>query len=356
MIRKDYTSTYILDKNKPLRETAKLAGPSAMVTWLLIIWSNWPSHWLSQISLAMPIQTVAKMALNLYLHNRKDISLLCSILPLLTHYPILKPNSNTFTLNPTLRKKRHIMPTSKTVAFISGANSGIGLAAATQLAKDHGYHVIIGSRNAAAGEKVVAALISDGHSASSVQLDVTSDESITAAVRKVEQEFGVLDVLVNNAGILIDKGGIESRLALPTRELFDRTLSTNIIGAACLTEACLPLLRKAELPRLVFVSSRMGSVSEATNKQTVYYGTDYKAYDCSKAALNMLALNYARMMDDGNAMVNVVCPGLVKTKLTNETRYGTSTEVGAQRIVELATAAKGGPTFSFTDRDGVIPW
>lgn len=75
----------------------------------------------------------------------------------------------------------------------------------TQLAKDHGYHVIVGSRNAAAGEKVAAALVGDGASASSLQLDITSDESIAAAASWAEREFGVLDVLVNNAGILLDR-------------------------------------------------------------------------------------------------------------------------------------------------------
>lgn len=250
------------------------------------------------------------------------------------------------------------MPAKKTIALVSGANAGIGLAVATQLVKDHAYHVIIGSRNAAAGEKVAADLVADGYSASSVQLDVLSDESIAATTSWIEREFGVLDVLINNAGILLDyvPGVIEAYKDLTTRELFDQTFSTNIIGAACLTEACVPLLRKSDLPRLVFVSSRMGSLSEATNKSTSFYSMDYKAYDSSKAALNMLALNYARILDDDGAMVNVVCPGLVKTKLTNDTPWGSSTELGAKRIVDLATASKGGQTATFSDREGSVPW
>ena len=250
------------------------------------------------------------------------------------------------------------MPAKETIVLISGANAGIGLAVATQLAKDHGYHVIIGSRKVAAGEKVAAALVADGFSATAVQLDVTSDESIVAATSWIEREFGVLDVLINNAGILLDyvPGLTDAYKSLSTRDLFNQTFSTNIIGVACLTEACLPLLRKSELPRLVFVSSRMGSLSEATNKSTMFYSLDYKAYDASKAALNMLALNYARILDNDGAMVNVACPGLVKTKLTNDHPYGSSTELGAQRIVQLATASKGGPTATFSDRDGSIPW
>ncbi|KAF2099003.1 NAD(P)-binding protein [Rhizodiscina lignyota] len=248
----------------------------------------------------------------------------------------------------------------KTTALISGANAGIGRAVATQLAKDHGYHVIVGSRNEAAGKEVAGALIADGSAASSVQLDLTSDESISAAVSWIEHEFGVLDVLINNAGILIDRVSksdvAEGHKQLSTRELFTQTFNTNVIGTACLTEACLPLLRKSDFARLVFVSSRMGSLTLSTNKETPYYSIDYKVYDSSKAALNMLALNYARILDDVGAKVNAACPGLVQTKLTNYHAWGTSTELGAQRIVQLATCGKDGPTATFSDRDGSIPW
>jgi NAD(P)-dependent dehydrogenase (short-subunit alcohol dehydrogenase family) len=247
--------------------------------------------------------------------------------------------------------------TKQTVALISGANQGIGLAVATQLAKDHGYHVIIGSRNAAVGKEVASALTADGFLASSVQLDLSSDDSIAAAVSWIEREFGVLDVLVNNAGILIDyvPGLTDAYKDLSTRELFTHTFSTNVIGTACLTEACLPLLRKSEFARLVFVSSRMGSLSLSTDKSTMYYNIDYKAYDSSKAAVNMLALNYARILEGDGALVNVACPGLVKTKLTNML-MGESPELGAKRIVELATAAKGGLTGTFSDLHGEVPW
>ncbi|KAF2665021.1 short chain dehydrogenase reductase [Microthyrium microscopicum] len=245
-------------------------------------------------------------------------------------------------------------PSKKTVALISGSNTGIGLAVAQQLAKDHGYHVIIASRNEASGKGEADKLVADGFAASSVQLDITSDDSITKAVSWIEKEFGVLDVLINNAAILLDSH--EQYKDLTPRELFSQTLNTNVTGTACLTEACLPLLRKSEFARLIFVSSRMGSIQETLNKETLYYNTDYKAYDCSKAALNMLALNYARILNDTGVLVNVACPGLVKTKATAYHPYGTTTDVGAIRIVQLATAGKGTATATFTDRDGVIPW
>lgn len=239
-----------------------------------------------------------------------------------------------------------------TIALVSGGNVGIGLAVATGLAKEHGYHVIVGARNAEAGATVAASLAGHGFPASSVQLDLTSQESITAAVKSIEENYGRLDVLVNNAGILID-GFIPGQT---TRELFDQTFSTNVIGTACLTEACLPLLRQSALPRIVFVSSRMASLAEGTNRSMPFFHYDFKAYDASKAAVNMLALNYARLLEDKSGLVNVACPGLVSTKLNNYNPDGVPPEVGAQRIIELATLKKGGPTATFSDRDGSIPW
>ena len=247
--------------------------------------------------------------------------------------------------------------TDRTIVLVTGGNQGIGLSVATQLAKDHGYHVIIGSRNAAAGEKAAASITTGGFSASSVQLDITSDESITAAVNHINRNFGVLDVLINNAGILIDyvPGLTDESKDLSTRDLFTQTMNTNVISTACLTEACLPLLRKSSFARLVFVSSIMGSLLKSTDKSTLWYNIDYKAYDCSKAAMNMLALNYARILAEEGALVNVACPGLVKSNLTRHL-MGESTDVGAQRIVELATAEKGGQTATFSDRHGEVPW
>ena len=178
------------------------------------------------------------------------------------------------------------------IALVSGSNQGIGLAVATALSRDHGYHVIVGSRKEAAGKEAADSIKAKGGLASTVQLDMASDDSIKAAVAWIEKEFGVLDVLVNNAAIMIDyiPGMTDESKDVPLRTIFSRTFETNVVGTACLTDACVPLLRKSELPRIVFVSSKMGSISEATNKDSFYYSYDYKAYDCSKAAVNMLAM------------------------------------------------------------------
>lgn len=241
----------------------------------------------------------------------------------------------------------------KTIVLISGANQGIGLATATRLAREHNYHVIIGSRNLENGSKVTEQLKSEGLSADTVQLDTQSDDSIAAATAYLAETYGHIDVLINNAGVLLDRAN------LPIRQLYDTTFSVNVAGTACLTEALLPLLRKsAGRPRVIFVSSAMGSLNISLDSSTMFYKTDYKAYDASKAAVNMLMINYSRILADKKAFVNAVCPGLVSTNLTGYIAQGTTTEVGAQRLVELATVTGKDTdvTGTFSNKDGSLPW
>ncbi|KAH6972530.1 hypothetical protein BKA56DRAFT_594216 [Ilyonectria sp. MPI-CAGE-AT-0026] len=239
------------------------------------------------------------------------------------------------------------------LALITGATQGIGRTVAQILASKHSYHAIIAARNPQDGEKVATDLREAGHKASVVQLDLSSPDSIQGTIASIEKEFGYLDVLVNNAGILLDHNP-----SLNTWDLFSNTFTTNIIGTATLTEGLLPLLRKAKAqpPRVVFVTSIMGSLERATDKTTPYYNIDYKAYDASKAAVNMLMINYVRELDGVGAKVNSVCPGLVKTALNNFSEYGHSTEIGAERIIEMATLDENGPTGTVSDRNGPLPW
>jgi len=245
-----------------------------------------------------------------------------------------------------------------TIALVTGANKGIGRAVAIALAKDHGYTVIIGSRQATAGEALANELQSQGHQASSVQLDLSSDESINNAIKTIEQKYGRLDVHVNNAGVLLDPCH-PSKPKFPTRELWNTTFTTNIIGPACLTEALVPLLRKAQdgPPRIVFVSSSMSSLTNALNKSMPYYSLEATAYDCSKAAVNMLALQYVRLLEDIGGIVNIACPGLVSTDLTLFSPGATTPEEGAEEIVKLATDVEGKVNGTFSSKMfGTIPW
>ena len=203
------------------------------------------------------------------------------------------------------------------------------------------------------GNSVVKEICDGGHSASLIELDLKSAASIGAAISSIEQKFGYLDVLVNNAGIQLDTDPKCTKW-----DLYNNTFATNVIGPAVLTEGLLPLLRKAKAspPRIVFVSTIMGSFHYTQDPTVPWHSIDYKAYDSSKAAVNMLMLNFARVMEETGAKVNCVCPGLVKTKLTRFMEHGTSPEVGAEQVVEMATIGIDGPTATWTNKAGVVPF
>ncbi|KAL4928801.1 uncharacterized protein BDV17DRAFT_281860 [Aspergillus undulatus] len=244
---------------------------------------------------------------------------------------------------------------SRTLVLITGANQGIGLATAQILASKHNYHVIIGARNIAAGEKVASDLRAAGHAASSLEVDLSSEQSIKDAVATISRDFGYLDILINNAAILLD-GKANSYTS--TWDLYTKTFTPNVFGTGVLTDELLPLLRRAKAtpPTIIFVSSIMGSVSGSFDSSTFWYPVDYKVYDASKAAVNILTANYHRILGPEGGKVNSVCPGLVKSNLTGFSEYGETTETGATRIVELATAGKDGESGTFTNRDGAVPW
>ncbi|CAG9992994.1 unnamed protein product [Clonostachys byssicola] len=229
------------------------------------------------------------------------------------------------------------------VALITGANGGLGRAIAESLATEHGYHVVIGSRNAAEGEAVAVLLQQRGFSASNIQIDLLSDESIREAVKSVEAAHGELHVLVNNAGVHLEI----TETDLSTRQLLNQTFQVNTFGTTVLTEACLPLLLRADTPRIVFVSSRNGSISQSLDKDWPMYGVQHPAYKASKAALNMLAVRYVEKLEAVGGMVNMMVGFHPDAR---------SPEVAAKKVVEMATLGKGGPTGTFIDANGPIPW
>jgi NAD(P)-dependent dehydrogenase (short-subunit alcohol dehydrogenase family) len=252
---------------------------------------------------------------------------------------------------------------SKTVVLITGANKGIGRSAAQRLAREHGYSVIIGSRNLSAGERVAAELASEGHEAVAVQLDVLSDDSISAAAKFVEDRFGRLDVLVNNHGQFLDQWN-PSVPDISTRDLYTQTLAINVVGTACVTEAFLPLLKKAAHggPRVVFVSTSMSVLANALDKNQLYYPLNGAAYITSKTAVNMLALQYAKRLEDVGGKVNVACPGLVNSDLTQYAYsaydFSKTPDQGAEYIIKLATDAEEvkGRHGTFGSSEGDYPW
>ncbi len=246
----------------------------------------------------------------------------------------------------------------KPVALVTGANKGIGLQIAKDLAA-HGFTVLVGSRNLEYGETAAKTV---GADARGLQLDVTDQASITAAAERIRNELGHLDVLVNNAGIShagkpgrplpeMAKSGLMSVVSLDeVRKVWE----TNVFGVIAVTQAMLPLLREAPAARIVNISSIGGSPtwnSDPTNPHRAMFGT----YSSSKTALNAITLAFASDLESAGIKVNAACPGFTSTDLNNFA--GTRTvEQAAWEPVRLALLGPDGPTGTFSDENGPIPW
>jgi NAD(P)-dependent dehydrogenase (short-subunit alcohol dehydrogenase family) len=248
----------------------------------------------------------------------------------------------------------------KSVALVTGANQGIGLQIATDLTA-HGFTVLVGSRNLARGE---AAAKEVGPDARALQLDVTDRASIAAAAERIRKEFGRLDVLVNNAAIsntrLLPGESVEqySKSTRPSNVSLDElraVFETNVFGVVAVTQAMLPLLREAPAARIVNVSSGAGSLTRNSNPAFPYRSIFGPVYPASKTALNAMTLAMAIELETTGIKVNAACPGFTKTNLNNYA--GTQTvEEGAREPVRLALIGPDGPTGTFSNAAGPLPW
>jgi NAD(P)-dependent dehydrogenase (short-subunit alcohol dehydrogenase family) len=240
-------------------------------------------------------------------------------------------------------------------ALVTGANKGIGLEVAKQLAQ-HGYFVYIGSRNLESGLSAVRNLTSEGMSnVAAIQLDVTHSESVQAARKTVGERAAVLDVLVNNAGI---SGGFQQSALGSSGNQFKEVFETNLFGVVTATQAFIDLLRKSTAPRIINVSTSMASLTLASDLSSANYPTRFAIYQSSKAALNMYTINLAYELRDTPFKVNAVCPGWTKTDFTNHQGTSTVKEAG-QRIVKYAMIGDDGPTGKFFSEEyfaANIPW
>jgi NAD(P)-dependent dehydrogenase (short-subunit alcohol dehydrogenase family) len=230
-----------------------------------------------------------------------------------------------------------------TITLITGANKGLGFETARQLIKE-GHTVYLGSRDPERGKQAAASL-----GAELLVLDVTSDASVTAAAARVRGEAGHLDVLVNNAGI---PGGFKAAGETTAADL-ETVYGTNVFGVVRVTHAFLPLLELSTAPVIVNVSSGLGSLAVTNNPDRFESTLKGLAYPSSKSALNMLTSQYAKSYPQ--IRVNAVDPGYTATDL-NSNRGTQTIEQGAEIIVAMATTAPTGPTGTFRDRHGPVPW
>ncbi|WP_348787355.1 SDR family oxidoreductase [Leifsonia sp. NPDC080035] len=249
------------------------------------------------------------------------------------------------------------------IALITGANKGIGYETARRLA-ELGMTVLIGARDEQRGREAEASLRELGADARFVPLDVTDAASIARAAEWIDAEFGRLDVLVNNAGTAT----VSRQRALASETSLDdmrAVYEVNVFGLVAVTNAMLPLLRRAEAARIVNVSSEVGSIGSQSDPESPLYAMPASAqYPSSKAAVNMLTAMYARELRDTPIKVNAANPGFTDTDF-NDHRGIRSVQDGAEPSVHLATLPADGPSGILwghlwrSDREGgygVLPW
>lgn len=240
----------------------------------------------------------------------------------------------------------------QTITLITGANKGIGYEIAAGLGA-LGHTVGVGARSAERVSAAVEKLRAEGVDAFAVPLDVTSEESVTAAASLLSERFGRLDVLVNNAGVT---GGMPQTPTTVDPATMRTVVETNVIGVVRVTNAMLPLLRRSAAPRIVNMSSSVGSLTRQSSQSGVEaVGPISAAYSPSKTFLNAVTLQYAKELHDTNILINAACPGYCATDL-NGFRGIRTAQQGAAIAIHLATLPDNGPTGSFFEDAGVVPW
>ncbi|MGV2129583.1 SDR family oxidoreductase [Agrobacterium vitis] len=236
-------------------------------------------------------------------------------------------------------------------ALITGGNKGIGLSIARGLGK-LGYQVWIGSRDAERGRIAVAELEQAGIDARVLLLDVADPGSVEAASSFLNRQIDALDVLVNNAGIAL---GFSEPPSEQSMDELKAVYEVNVFGPVRVTQAFLPLLKKAEGARIVMMSSGLGSLGLVTDPTSIYSTANLLAYNSSKTALNAVSVAFAKELAPLGIKVNAVEPGSVATDLNGNSGALTPDE-GAVSAIRLATIGADGPTGGFFGHDGIQPW
>jgi NAD(P)-dependent dehydrogenase (short-subunit alcohol dehydrogenase family) len=238
------------------------------------------------------------------------------------------------------------------VALVTGANRGIGLAVAAGLGA-HGATVLVGGRDHEKAAAAAADLRGQGVDAHPLVIDIADDASVRAAVAELGARYGRLDVLVNNAAIKL-----EHHPSPPSAAPLDdvrATLETNVIGTIRVIQALLPLLLRSDRPRVVNLSSGLGSLTHNTTTGSRYQERPLLGYSTSKAALNMVTVLFANELRATPLRINAVDPGPVNTPMT-QGRATRQPDEGARPVIDCVLQGDDGPTGCFFDDRGVVPW
>ena len=240
----------------------------------------------------------------------------------------------------------------KKIALVTGANKGIGLETARQLAQKD-ITVLAGARDEAKANRAAEELRKEGLEVHGIVIDVNSADSIRTAAAQIERDYGRLDILVNNAGVMLDDD--KKKPSEQSLEVWRKTFETNLFGLIATTQAMLPLLRKSTAGRIVNLSSILGSIHFHATPGSPIYDNKLPAYNVSKSAVNAYTVQLAYELKETTIKVNAAHPGWVKTEMGGE---GATMEIsdGAKTSVALATVGAEGPNGSFLHMGETLPW
>ena len=238
------------------------------------------------------------------------------------------------------------------IALVTGATRGIGLETVRQLAAA-GVHTLLAGRDRAKAVDAVLKLQAEGLPVEAIELDVTDTASLSAAADAVEKKHGKLDILINNAGILVDTMGL--KVSEQTIDTWRKTFDTNVFGVIATTQAFLPLLRKSAAGRIVNVSSLLGSNTLHSDPTSFIYDFKVPAYNVSKSAVNAWTVQLAHELRDSTIKVNTIHPGYVQTDM-NAGQGEITVPEGARTSVKLALIDADGPNGGYFHLDQVLPW
>ncbi len=240
------------------------------------------------------------------------------------------------------------------VALVTGANRGIGLETARQLGAK-GVTVVMAGRSEASIHDAARALSAEGHKVVPVVLDVTDDAQVEAVRARIEADYGRLDILINNAGVITGETFMENSAATITKDALRTTFEVNLFAPVAIAQAFLPLLKAAPAARVVNLTSILGSLTLHADPQSPIYGSKSLAYNASKAALNMATVHLAALLQDTPIKVNAAHPGWVKTDMGSEAAPMEILD-GARTSVELALLGPDGPTGKYIHLGEELPW
>jgi len=238
------------------------------------------------------------------------------------------------------------------IALVTGATRGIGLETVRQLAAA-GVHTLLAGRDRAKAVDAALKLQAEGLPVEAIELDVTDTASLSAAADAVAKKHGKLDILINNAGILVDTMGL--KVSEQTIDTWRKTFDTNVFGLIATTQAFLPLLHKSDAGRIVNVSSLLGSLAMHSDPASPIYDFKVPAYNVSKSAVNAWTVQLAYELRDSKVKINTIHPGYVKTEM-NGGEGEIDIPTGARTSVRLALIDDAGPNGGYFYQEQSLPW